>query len=137
MTQSLSLLALSSLSPNLVTQTLLHLLLSSGLTSCDTIPLTTCFELRPNFLCHNPFNYHFLSSGLDIDFATPAEAMKDACKRARAGQDTITVTGNVLRDYLTDLFPILELGTSAKVPRHPQSSSSPLSEEVLDKERSS
>jgi monomeric isocitrate dehydrogenase len=45
--------------------------------------------------------------------------MKDACKRARAGQDTITVTGNVLRDYLTDLFPILELGTSAKVPRHP------------------
>jgi monomeric isocitrate dehydrogenase len=44
--------------------------------------------------------------------------MKDACKRARAGQDTITVTGNVLRDYLTDLFPILELGTSAKV-RYP------------------
>jgi monomeric isocitrate dehydrogenase len=43
--------------------------------------------------------------------------MKDACKRARAGQDTITVTGNVLRDYLTDLFPILELGTSAKVSR--------------------
>ena len=41
--------------------------------------------------------------------------MKDACARARAGQDTITVTGNVLRDYLTDLFPILELGTSAKM----------------------
>jgi isocitrate dehydrogenase len=41
--------------------------------------------------------------------------MKDACTRARAGLDTITVTGNVLRDYLTDLFPILELGTSAKV----------------------
>jgi len=40
--------------------------------------------------------------------------MKDACLRARAGHDTITVTGNVLRDYLTDLFPILELGTSAK-----------------------
>jgi len=55
------------------------------------------------------------TKGLDIDFATPAEAMKDACKRARAGQDTITVTGNVLRDYLTDLFPILELGTSAKM----------------------
>lgn len=52
--------------------------------------------------------------GLDISFATPVEAMKDACLRARAGHDTITVTGNVLRDYLTDLFPILELGTSAK-----------------------
>merc|ERR1712001_396872 len=46
---------------------------------------------------------------------TPADAMKEACTRARAGQDTITVTGNVLRDYLTDLFPILELGTSAKM----------------------
>jgi len=55
------------------------------------------------------------TKGLDIDFATPEEAMKDACKRARAGLDTITVTGNVLRDYLTDLFPILELGTSAKM----------------------
>ena len=55
------------------------------------------------------------TTGLDISFATPVEAMKDACARARAGQDTITVTGNVLRDYLTDLFPILELGTSAKM----------------------
>jgi monomeric isocitrate dehydrogenase len=55
-------------------------------------------------------------AGLDIDFAKPEVAMKDACTRARAGLDTITVTGNVLRDYLTDLFPILELGTSAKVP---------------------
>ena len=44
--------------------------------------------------------------------------LKDACARARAGQDTITVTGNVLRDYLTDLFPILELGTSAKEPEY-------------------
>merc|ERR1712076_340273 len=42
-------------------------------------------------------------------------AMRVTCKRARAGLNTITVTGNVLRDYLTDLFPILELGTSAKM----------------------
>jgi len=46
---------------------------------------------------------------------TPAEAMKVSCTRARAGLDTISCTGNVLRDYLTDLFPILELGTSAKM----------------------
>jgi len=55
------------------------------------------------------------TKGLDIAFLTPVEAMKEACARARAGQDTVTVTGNVLRDYLTDLFPILELGTSAKM----------------------
>merc|ERR1712212_1011381 len=55
------------------------------------------------------------TSGLDIAYAKPVDAMKEACTRARAGQDTITVTGNVLRDYLTDLFPILELGTSAKM----------------------
>jgi len=53
--------------------------------------------------------------GLDIAFAAPAAAMKESCTRARAGLDTITCTGNVLRDYLTDLFPILELGTSAKM----------------------
>jgi isocitrate dehydrogenase len=41
--------------------------------------------------------------------------MSETCARARAGLDTISVTGNVLRDYLTDLFPILELGTSAKM----------------------
>jgi isocitrate dehydrogenase len=46
---------------------------------------------------------------------TPAEAMTVSCTRARAGLDTISCTGNVLRDYLTDLFPILELGTSAKM----------------------
>lgn len=46
---------------------------------------------------------------------TPVEAMKLSCKRAREGKDTISCTGNVLRDYLTDLFPILELGTSAKM----------------------
>lgn len=54
-------------------------------------------------------------SGLEISFATPTEAMQESCTRARAGKDTISVTGNVLRDYLTDLFPILELGTSAKM----------------------
>jgi len=55
------------------------------------------------------------TTGLDIEFAKPEEAMKIACERARAGHDTISCTGNVLRDYLTDLFPILELGTSAKM----------------------
>merc|ERR1719239_28892 len=55
------------------------------------------------------------TTGLDIVFKTPVEAMKETCKRARKGLDTISVTGNVLRDYLTDLFPILELGTSAKM----------------------
>jgi len=54
-------------------------------------------------------------TGLDIEFMTPADAMKVSCTRARAGLDTISCTGNVLRDYLTDLFPILELGTSAKM----------------------
>ncbi|XP_023342544.1 uncharacterized protein LOC111712219 [Eurytemora carolleeae] len=55
------------------------------------------------------------TTGLEISFATPVEAMKESCSRARAGLDTISVTGNVLRDYLTDLFPIIELGTSAKM----------------------
>src|SRR5262249_59368510 len=45
----------------------------------------------------------------------PVEAMKFTLDRIRQGQDTISVTGNVLRDYLTDLFPIMELGTSAKM----------------------
>merc|ERR1711992_500376 len=55
------------------------------------------------------------TAGLDIEFMTPAEACAVSCTRARAGLDTISCTGNVLRDYLTDLFPILELGTSAKM----------------------
>merc|ERR1712088_608421 len=55
------------------------------------------------------------TTGLDIEFMTPADACTASCTRARAGLDTISVTGNVLRDYLTDLFPILELGTSAKM----------------------
>ena len=45
----------------------------------------------------------------------PVDAMKHSLKRAKEGKDTISATGNVLRDYLTDLFPILELGTSAKM----------------------
>ncbi len=55
------------------------------------------------------------TSGLDIQTLPPLEAMRATITRSRAGQDTIAVTGNVLRDYLTDLFPILELGTSAKM----------------------
>merc|ERR1719412_2406024 len=55
------------------------------------------------------------TTGLEIGFGSPVEAVKESCTRARAGQDTIGCTGNVLRDYLTDLFPILELGTSAKM----------------------
>ncbi|UCG72981.1 MAG: NADP-dependent isocitrate dehydrogenase [Chromatiales bacterium] len=55
------------------------------------------------------------TTGLDIEIMPPVEAMRATLKRVRAGQDTISVTGNVLRDYLTDLFPILELGTSAKM----------------------
>ena len=55
------------------------------------------------------------TSGLDIQIMAPVEAIRATLKRVRAGLDTISVTGNVLRDYLTDLFPILELGTSAKM----------------------
>merc|ERR1711899_53257 len=55
------------------------------------------------------------TNGLDIEFMKPADAMTASCARARQGLDTISCTGNVLRDYLTDLFPILELGTSAKM----------------------
>ncbi|OOW01637.1 isocitrate dehydrogenase (NADP(+)) [Pseudomonas sp. MF6396] len=55
------------------------------------------------------------TTGLDIRVLSPVEAMKVSLQRIRAGEDTISVTGNVLRDYLTDLFPIMELGTSAKM----------------------
>ena len=55
------------------------------------------------------------TTGLDISTMPPLDAMRATMARSRAGQDTIAVTGNVLRDYLTDLFPILELGTSAKM----------------------
>jgi isocitrate dehydrogenase len=55
------------------------------------------------------------TSGLDISIIQPVEAMRTTLARVRKGENTIAVTGNVLRDYLTDLFPILELGTSAKM----------------------
>ena len=55
------------------------------------------------------------TDGLDISILTPEAATRLSLKRAKEGLDTISVTGNVLRDYLTDLFPILELGTSAKM----------------------
>ncbi len=55
------------------------------------------------------------TAGLDIRILSPVEAMKFSLKRIREGLDTISATGNVLRDYLTDLFPIMELGTSAKM----------------------
>jgi isocitrate dehydrogenase len=55
------------------------------------------------------------TEGLDIQVLSPVAATELTCQRCKAGQDTISVTGNVLRDYLTDLFPILELGTSAKM----------------------
>ncbi|VVO28842.1 Isocitrate dehydrogenase [NADP] [Pseudomonas fluorescens] len=55
------------------------------------------------------------TAGLDIQIKAPVDAMKFTLQRTREGKDTISVTGNVLRDYLTDLFPIMELGTSAKM----------------------
>ncbi|MCP2052436.1 UNVERIFIED_ORG: isocitrate dehydrogenase [Pseudomonas fluorescens] len=55
------------------------------------------------------------TEGLDIRIMSPVDAMKFTLERTRKGLDTISVTGNVLRDYLTDLFPIMELGTSAKM----------------------
>jgi isocitrate dehydrogenase len=54
-------------------------------------------------------------AGLQIEIFSPQSAMEVTCKLIKSGQDVISVTGNVLRDYLTDLFPILELGTSAKM----------------------
>ena len=54
-------------------------------------------------------------TGLDIQFMKPSDATRFSLERMRSGENTISVTGNVLRDYLTDLFPILELGTSAKM----------------------
>ena len=55
------------------------------------------------------------TTGLEIHIMSPVDAMKFTLPRAKAGKDTISVSGNALRDYLTDLFPILELGTSAKM----------------------
>ncbi|MEM7063985.1 MAG: NADP-dependent isocitrate dehydrogenase [Cyanobacteria bacterium P01_B01_bin.77] len=55
------------------------------------------------------------TTGLDIKILSPADAMRFTCEQIKVGKNVISVTGNVLRDYLTDLFPILELGTSAKM----------------------
>src|SRR5690606_16028790 len=55
------------------------------------------------------------TTGLDLRIMAPTEATQYTLARMKNGEDTISVTGNVLRDYLTDLFPILELGTSAKM----------------------
>ncbi len=55
------------------------------------------------------------TDGLDIRILSPVAAMRETLDRVKAGKDSVSVTGNVLRDYLTDLFPILELGTSAKM----------------------
>ena len=63
---------------------------------------------------HKYIGEHDLT-GLDIYIMSPVDAMNFTLDRVKAGKDTISVTGNVLRDYLTDLFPILELGTSAKM----------------------
>mgnify|MGYP000628028200 CR=1 FL=1 len=63
----------------------------------------------------NAYLPNFDTKGLDIRILSPVEATKFTLQRVKDGKDTISVSGNVLRDYLTDLFPILELGTSAKM----------------------
>ena len=63
----------------------------------------------------NAYLPEFNKSGIEYHILAPQDAMAFSLKRVRAGQNTISATGNVLRDYLTDLFPILELGTSAKM----------------------
>lgn len=63
----------------------------------------------------NQYLPEFNTEGLDIRIMSPVEATKFSLKQIKDGKDTVSVTGNVLRDYLTDLFPILELGTSAKM----------------------
>jgi isocitrate dehydrogenase len=63
----------------------------------------------------NAYLPHHDTTGLDIRIMSTVEAMRITCEQIKAGKDVISVTGNVLRDYLTDLFPILELGTSSKM----------------------
>lgn len=63
----------------------------------------------------NEYLTHHDTTGLDIQILAPVAAMRFTCEQIKAGKNVISVTGNVLRDYLTDLFPILELGTSAKM----------------------
>jgi isocitrate dehydrogenase len=63
----------------------------------------------------NQYLAEYDTTGLEIKIMSPVAAMRFTCDRIKAGKDVISVTGNVLRDYLTDLFPILELGTSSKM----------------------
>ncbi len=63
----------------------------------------------------NEYLTHHDTTGLDIQILSPVAAMRFTCMQIKAGKNVISVTGNVLRDYLTDLFPILELGTSSKM----------------------
>lgn len=63
----------------------------------------------------NLYLKEFNTQGLQLKIMSPIQSMRRTLERVKAGEDTISVTGNVLRDYLTDLFPILELGTSAKM----------------------
>jgi isocitrate dehydrogenase len=63
----------------------------------------------------NAYLAHHDTTGLDIRIMSTVEAMRFTCEQIKVGKDVISVTGNVLRDYLTDLFPILELGTSSKM----------------------
>lgn len=63
----------------------------------------------------NAYLSEYNTDGLELHVSSPEDAMKYTLKRVQAGQDTVSITGNVLRDYLTDLFPILELNTSAKM----------------------
>jgi isocitrate dehydrogenase len=63
----------------------------------------------------NAYLAHHDTAGLDIRIMSTVEAMRFTCEQIKAGRDVVSVTGNVLRDYLTDLFPILELGTSSKM----------------------
>jgi isocitrate dehydrogenase len=63
----------------------------------------------------NTYLKDYDTTGLDIQIMSPAKATAYSCQRVKEGKDTISVSGNVLRDYLTDLFPILEVGTSAKM----------------------
>src|SRR5690606_16245451 len=63
----------------------------------------------------NTYLKDYDTTGLDLRILSPVDATLFTCKRLKEGKDTISVSGNVLRDYLTDLFPILEVGTSAKM----------------------
>jgi isocitrate dehydrogenase len=63
----------------------------------------------------NEYLAHHDTTGLNIQILAPVAAMRFTCEQIKAGKNVISVTGNVLRDYLTDLFPILELGTSSKM----------------------